>query len=97
MIDLLSSLCLVGAGFFALIAGLGLLRFRDLPSRMHAATKASGAAFILVLAAICLHLPGWEIALKSIVALTAAFLTLPVAAHLLGRGAVYTPSKKREP
>ncbi len=29
----------------AMVVGLGLLRFRDFPSRMHAATKASGAAF----------------------------------------------------
>lgn len=83
--ELIGSLLLVGSGFFALIAGLGLLRLPDLLSRMHAATKASGAAFSLILAAMVLRQPGWEIFIKSALALGLAFLTLPVAAHLLGR------------
>jgi len=88
MNDLISAIFLIGAGFFALVAGLGLVRFRDLPSRMHAATKASGAAFALVLGALVLRLPDWEVFGKSLLALGFAFLTLPVAAHLLGRGAL---------
>jgi multicomponent Na+:H+ antiporter subunit G len=88
LIEILSGIFLIGGGFFALIASLGLIRFRDLPSRMHAATKASGAAFALVLIAICLRNPGIETIIKSIAALGFAFLTLPVAAHLLGRNAL---------
>ncbi len=88
VIEIIASLFLIGGGFFALIASLGLVRFRDLPSRMHAATKASGAAFALVLMAVCLRNPGSETIIKSIVALGFAFLTLPVAAHLLGRSAL---------
>ena len=88
IIELISSLLLIAGGFFALVAGLGLVRFRDLPSRMHAATKASGAAFALVLGALLLRVPGWEVFAKSAVSLAFAFLTLPVAAHLLGRSAI---------
>ena len=87
-LEIISAICLVGSGFFAFIAGLGLLRFRDLASRMHAATKASGAAFALVLGAICLRSPDPITAVKALIALAFAFLTLPVAAHLLGRSAV---------
>jgi len=97
MTEYLSAVFLVGAGFFALVAGLGLVRFRDLPSRMHAATKASGAAFALVLGALILRLPEWEILGKSVLALGFAFLTLPVAAHLLGRGAVGVDSESDVP
>jgi multicomponent Na+:H+ antiporter subunit G len=86
MTDTLSALFLIGAGFFAFIAGLGLVRFRDLLSRMHAATKASGAALVLILAALCLRMPAWDTAAKACLAMAFAFLTLPVAAHLLGRG-----------
>lgn len=93
MIEIVSALFLIGGGFFALVAGLGLLRFSDLPSRMHAATKASGAAFALVLIAMVLRTPSIEVGIKAIVALGFAFLTLPVAAHLLGRSAVQTPPK----
>lgn len=88
MIEILSAFCLVIGGAFAFIASLGLVRLRDLPSRMHAATKAAGAAFALVVLALFLRQPGWEIAAKSAVALVFAFLTLPVAAHLLGRSTI---------
>lgn len=87
-LEIISAISLVGAGFFAFVAGLGLVRFRDLASRMHAATKASGAAFALVLGAICLRDPDAITIVKALVALAFAFLTLPVAAHLLGRSAV---------
>ena len=85
MSDWISAIFLIAGGFFALIAGLGLIRFPDLLSRMHAATKASGAAFSLILVAFVLRLPDWEIAIKAVVSLFLAFMTLPVAAHLLGR------------
>lgn len=85
LLEIVSSIALIGAGFFALIAGLGLVRFRDLLSRMHAATKASGAAFGLILIAICLRTGDFEMVFKAAVALGFAFLTLPVAAHLLAR------------
>lgn len=87
-LEIIAAICLVGSGFFALIAGLGLVRFRDLASRMHAATKASGAAFALVLAALCLRDPDATTLVKAALSLGFAFLTLPVAAHLLGRSAV---------
>jgi multicomponent Na+:H+ antiporter subunit G len=85
MIDLLSALLLLLGGFFALVAGLGVLRLPDLLSRMHASTKAAGAALTLILAAFFLRVPGWEVGFKALVALGLAFLTLPVAAHMLGR------------
>lgn len=88
MIDAIAGLLLIGAGFFAFVAGLGVLRLGDLPSRMHAATKASGAAFALILLAVCLRTPSLALVAKSIVALGFAFLTLPVAAHLLGRSSI---------
>ncbi len=97
ILSFLSAILLVGAGFFALVAGLGLVRFRDLPSRMHAATKASGAAFALVLAALLLRVPEWEVFVKAVISLGFAFLTLPVAAHLLGRGALMAERKVEAP
>lgn len=96
MTDAIAGILLIGAAFFAFVAGLGLLRFRDLPSRMHAATKASGAAFALILAAICVRMPELGIIVKSTLALGFAFLTLPVAAHLLGRSAIVPPDRQAD-
>lgn len=87
MIEAISALLLLAGGFFALVAGVGVWRLPDLLSRMHASTKAAGAALALILAAFILRVPTWEVGLKAIVALGLAFLTLPVAAHMLGRSA----------
>ncbi len=97
MKEVFSAVFLVGAGFFAFVAGLGLVRFPDLAGRMHAATKASGAAFALALAALCLRSPSLEVLTKSLVAVGFAFLTLPVAAHLLGRAALIKPPEPGRP
>ena len=83
--DLISAIALIAGGLFIFLASLGLLRFKDLLSRMHAATKAGGAALAFILIAICFRAPGWEVVGKAVVALGFAFLTLPVAAHVLGR------------
>lgn len=93
MIEFVSGILLILGGFFAMIAGLGSLRFPDLLSRMHAATKASGAALGLTLAAFVLRMPSWEIAIKAALCILLAFMTLPVAAHLLGRNATQKPDK----
>ena len=39
MLDALSLVCLIAAAGFSVAAGIGLLRFPDVLSRLHAATK----------------------------------------------------------
>ena len=77
-------LIVVGAAFVAL-AGIGVVRFRDLLARMHAATKAGTAGIVLVAIGAALVLDRGA----SKVLLTAAvlFITAPAAAHLVGRAA----------
>jgi multicomponent Na+:H+ antiporter subunit G len=76
-------LSLVGA-LVALLAGIGLLRFRTPYARFHAAGKASPVAFLLVAAAASIE-TGWGGAARLAVASAALVLTLPVGVHLLFR------------
>lgn len=81
--DLISGvLALVGATF-TLLAGIGVLRFPDTLSRMHAATKATTLGLLLIVAAAVGQLTGGSTKLGFAVGLV--FLTAPVAAHLVGR------------
>jgi multicomponent Na+:H+ antiporter subunit G len=81
--DLISGvLALVGATF-TLLAGIGVLRFPDTLSRMHAATKATTLGLLLIVAAAVVQLTGGSTKLGFAVGLV--FLTAPVAAHLVGR------------
>lgn len=75
-------LCVVGAGFVA-VAGLGVVRFGDLYARMHAATKASTIAVVLLAAAAALAVDG--AATRVLLAAAVVFVTAPSAAHLIAR------------
>ena len=78
-----ATLALIGA-LVALLAGIGLLRFRTPYARFHAAGKASPVAFLLVAAAAAIE-TGWGGAARLAVASAALVLTLPVGVHLLFR------------
>ena len=93
--DVVSVVALLGGAFLTFAAGVGALRFPDLLSRMHAATKPQTLGLILVLVGLALRLRAggavWALALVVVFQL----LTAPVAAHLVGR-AGYRTGKVRE-
>ena len=77
-------LLLVGC-FFSLIAAIGVLRFPDLYTRMHAASKAGAVGGGMVLLAVALASVDAAITLRALIGLGFLLLTTPVAAHLLAR------------
>ncbi len=84
MIEVLSSVLLLIGGLTALLAGLGLLRFRSAYARFHAAGKASPVAFSIAAVGAALVLD-WGGVLLLLTATAAMVLTLPVGVHLLFR------------
>lgn len=79
-------LILLGA-LLCLSAAVGLLHFRDVPSRLHAATKPQVLGVLLLLLGIALRLR--SPADLGMIALVAVFqlATAPVAAQMIGRAA----------
>ena len=89
---------LLGVGvFFNILAGVGLLRFPDVYTRLHAGTKCTtfGSIF-LVGSVILLGLKTWlwnndvngsVIAIHSAIALIAILVTNPTGAHAIARAA----------
>jgi multicomponent Na+:H+ antiporter subunit G len=92
--DVLAGACLISGALLSLAAGVGLLRFPDLLSRMHAATKPQILGLLLILAGAALRLQN-TIDITTLV-LVGAFqlVTAPVAAHMIGR-AVYRAGQVR--
>ena len=82
--------------FFTMLAGIGLLRFPDVYTRLHAGTKCTtfGSIF-LILSVIILGLKTWYLgdtdgsvlAIHSFIALIAILLTNPTGAHAIARAA----------
>ena len=96
MIEVLS-LLFVGLGaFFVLVASIGVLRFPDTLTRLHAATKAGAFGTALILVAAILHFQSGEVFVKSLLAMAFFYLTAPIASHLLGRVA-YRHRSRRQP
>lgn len=78
---------LVFGAIFMFLSALGTLRFPDLFTRMHAATKASSFGIGLMLAAGVVYFSdGWTVG-QSLLIIIFIFLTAPVGSHMIGRAA----------
>ncbi len=79
------SVLLVVGSLFSLLAAVGLLRFPDLYTRMHAASKAGTVGSGLLFLAAGLHALDIAILLRALAGFAFFVLTAPVSAHLLAK------------
>lgn len=93
--DVASLVLLLGGAFLAFAAGVGVLRFPDLLSRMHAGTKPQVLGLILVLAGLALRLRSGGAVWALVLVVVFQLLTAPVGAHMVGR-AGYRTGKVRD-
>ena len=77
-------LLLLGA-FLCLTAGLGLLRFPDVLTRMHAGTKPQVLGFLLIMIAGAIRLQGWSATWMLLLVAAFQMLTAPISAHMISR------------
>lgn len=85
--DIASLVCVVLAVVFSASAGIGLLRFPDALSRLHAATKPQVFGLLLIIAAVALEQRSFMTLLALLPAFVFQSLTAPIAAHMVGRAA----------
>jgi len=90
VIDAVSAVFMVVGALMSLGAAIGLLRFPDLMSRMHAATKPQVLGLFLLLAALGLQMRTWWVWPVLGVAWLFQLLTVPVSAHMVGRAGYRT-------
>lgn len=87
IITLCVALLLVGGAIFSLLAAIGIVRFPDLYTRMHAASKAGTVGSGLLLLAAGLHSLDVAILSRALAGFFFFVLTAPIAAHLLAKAA----------
>ncbi|MCP3015611.1 monovalent cation/H(+) antiporter subunit G [Nocardiopsis dassonvillei] len=89
VLDWVAVLCVLAGAMLSLVAGVGLLRFPDLLSRMHTAAKPQILGLLLVLVGIGIRLIPEETNVFSAgtLLLVALFqvVTVPVAGHIAAR------------
>lgn len=83
--DIVAAILLVLGTLLSGVAGLGLFRYPDVLSRMHAATKPQVLGLLLALAGLGFALRSWVVVPVLIVAWLAQLVTAPVSAHMVGR------------
>lgn len=88
----LTSILLFLGSVFILIAAIGLLRFGESFSRMHATTKATSFGLLLILAGVVFYFLSIIVAIKALLVIVFVYLTAPLAAHSISK----TVRKTRE-
>lgn len=88
--DLLGLVFLLGGAMLCLAASIGLVRFPDLLTRMHAATKPQVLGLLLVVAGIGLRTRNeLDVGMLLLVVLF-QLLTIPAGAHMVSRAGLRT-------
>jgi multicomponent Na+:H+ antiporter subunit G len=90
MIEWLTATLLFVGTVFMLLAAIGVVRMPDLFTRMHAATKMPTLAMSCILLAVAVHFQEIGVVTRALLGIAFFFLTVPVAAHMIGRVAHLT-------
>ncbi|MFT4125872.1 MAG: monovalent cation/H(+) antiporter subunit G [Gordonia sp. (in: high G+C Gram-positive bacteria)] len=83
--DIISAAFLLAGALLALTAAIGIVRFPDTLSRMHAATKPQTFGLLLMLIGAIITIGGHVDAGMLILTGMFALITAPVVAHRIGR------------
>lgn len=90
ILDIVAGVLLVGGALLSLAAAVGLVRFPDALSRLHAATKPQILGLVLVVVALALSQRSWAALLLLTPVIVLQMLTAPISAHMVGRAGYRT-------
>jgi multicomponent Na+:H+ antiporter subunit G len=90
LIDILSWACIIGGSFFMVVSAIGIVRFPDFWSRLHAASVGDSGGMILLIAGMCLQSGLTLITVKLIAIGIFLFITGPTATHAVANAALVT-------
>ena len=86
--DYLSAALLIAGAIFFLAGTLGLLRFPDVYTRLHALTKADNVGLGLMVVGLSVQAGSWAVAGKLLLIWLLVLLAGASVAHLVARGAL---------
>ena len=89
MSDSIALVALWAGGFFFLAGTVGLLRFPDAYTRLHALTKADNFGLGLILFGLALQAWSWSVTVKLLLIWILVMLASTTACHLVARTALH--------
>ena len=88
LIQVSSALFLLVGSFLCISGGVGILRFPDLFTRMHAVGVTETLATTMILIGLIIHNPDFMVDIKLIIILLMSFFISPTASHALASAAM---------
>jgi multicomponent Na+:H+ antiporter subunit G len=83
MINVIIYTFILAGTFFILVAAIGLVRFKDLYSRLHAGTKAPSFGIFLIVLGVSIYFNTPVVYIKGLFIIFFVYLTAPLAAHAI--------------
>ena len=96
VLDIAAGVFVVLGAALSLVAGVGVLRFPDALSRLHAGTKPQVLGLICIVVAVALSARSLPVLLLLIPVVLFQLLTQPVAAHMIGRAGYRTKNLRHD-
>lgn len=91
--NIVSALFLLIGSFLCVSGGVGILRFPDFYTRMHAVGVTDTLATAMILIGLMLQIPDGLVVLKLVIILLMTLFINPTASHALARAAMYNDLK----
>jgi len=89
LIDYFSAVLLIAGSIFFLAGTIGLLRFPDIYTRLHALTKADNVGLGLLVVGLAIRSGSWVVAGKLVLIWLMVLLAGASIAHLVAGGALH--------
>lgn len=89
-LTVLGGALLIGGSALTLVAAIAVLRFRDLLSRQHAATKPQVLGLVLSMIGMALIVRDVSLAWTAGLVVAFQLITSPISAHMIGRAGYRT-------
>lgn len=86
-LDVLVAVLLLLGAYFSLAAAIGVIRFPDTLTRVHAGTKPQVLGLACILLAVVLSTRNWSAVAVLLLVLIFQMMTTPASAHMVGRAA----------
>ncbi len=96
IVEIASWAFILGGSFFTIIGAVGIVRFPDFWSRLHAASISESAGMILLVIGMCLQAGLTLITVKLLIIGIFLFITGPTATHAVANAALATGLRPKE-
>jgi len=87
VLDVIAAVLVLIGALLCLTAAIGVVRFKDVPTRLHAATKPQVLGLMIICVAIALALRAWPVTAFLVPVVLVQLATAPLSAHMVGRQA----------